>query len=315
MILVIIMNIKTVFMGTPEFAVPILETLINLTDVKLVVTQPDKEVGRKKVLTPSPIKSIALTHNIPVFQPFNIKQDYAEIKKYEPDLIVTCAYGQIIPQGLLDFPRLGCINVHASLLPKYRGGAPIHRAIINGEEKTGITIMYMDAGMDTGDMISKVEIPILPDDTTALIHDKLSMAGAELLAKTLPSIINGTNSRIKQNNAEATFAPVIKREDEHLDFTLPAQTIYNTVRGLNSWPLANLLLDDVEIKVLNGYIGAATSKEPGTIVDLKKDAIGIACQDKIFYLTELKPFGKKRMSALDFLNGINKNNLLNKKVK
>ena len=152
--------IKTVFMGTPEFAVPILDTLIKNTEVVLVVTQPDKYVGRKKVLTYSPIKNLALEHNIPVFQPVRIKVDYETIKEYHPDLIVTCAYGQIVPKEVLDIPRLGCINVHASLLPKYRGGAPIHHAIMDGETKSGITIMYMDIGMDTGDMIVKKEIPI-----------------------------------------------------------------------------------------------------------------------------------------------------------
>ena len=167
--------IKTVFMGTPEFAVPILDTLIKNTEVVLVVTQPDKYVGRKKVLTYSPIKNLALEHNIPVFQPVRIKVDYATIKEYHPDLIVTCAYGQIVPKEVLDIPRLGCINVHASLLPKYRGGAPIHHAIMNGETKSGITIMYMDVGMDTGDMIVKKEIPIEEHDTLGSLSDKRSV--------------------------------------------------------------------------------------------------------------------------------------------
>ena len=151
------MRLKTIFMGTPDFAVPILETLLDLTDVLLVITQPDKLTGRKKLLTPSPIKKLALAHNIPVFQPSKIKTDYEEIIKYKPDLIVTCAYGQIIPQALLALPKLGCINVHASLLPRLRGGAPLHHAIIDGEEKTGVTIMYMDKNMDTGDIISTKE--------------------------------------------------------------------------------------------------------------------------------------------------------------
>lgn len=307
--------IKTIFMGTPDFAVPILETLIKNTEVILVVTQPDRIVGRKKVLTPSPIKELAIKNNIPVFQPEKIRIDYEEIKKYQPDLIVTCAYGQIIPKSVLEIPSLGCINVHASLLPKYRGGAPIHHAIINGEEKTGITIMYMNEGMDTGDIISMKEVPILENDNVESMHEKLSKLGAKMLEETLPSIINKTNQRIKQNNEEATYAPTIKREDEHLDFASSAKDIFNKVRGLNSWPLANTLINDEEIKVLEGYIGENSNGEPGTIVNIKKDAIGIACSDKIYYMTKIKPFGKKIMLVKDYLNGINKEKLLGKKVK
>ncbi len=308
------MNIKTVFMGTPDFALPILETLINNTNVVLVVTQPDKEVGRKKVLTPSPVKTCALAHHIPVFQPAKIRVDYEEIKKYEPDLIVTCAYGQIIPVAVLSIPRLGCINVHASLLPKYRGGAPIHHAIINGEKETGITIMYMDEGMDTGDIIAMAKEPITETDNVETMHNKLSKLGSELLLNTLPNIINGTNKRSKQNNEEATYAKIIKREDEHLNFHEPALNVSNRIRGLNSWPLAYLLLNNEEYKILEGYIGEETTCLPGTIVGLKKDAIGIACQDKVYYITKLKPFGKKAMLTKDYLNGVKKENLLHKIV-
>lgn len=311
----VIKMIKTIFMGTPDFAIPILETLIKNTEVILVVTQPDRIVGRKKLLTPSPIKELAIKNNIPVFQPEKIRIDYEEIKKYQPDLIVTCAYGQIVPKSVLEIPPLGCINVHASLLPKYRGGAPIHHAIINGEEKTGITIMYMDEGMDTGDIISMEEVPILENDNVETMHEKLSKLGAKMLEETLPSIINKTNQRIKQNNEEATYAPTIKREDEHLDFASSAKDIFNKVRGLNSWPLANTLINEEEVKVLEGYIGENSNGEPGTIVNIKKDAIGIACSDKIYYMTKIKPFGKKIMLVKDYLNGINKEKLLGKKVK
>lgn len=313
--MVIKMRIKTIFMGTPDFAVPILETLMEDTEVVLVVSQPDSYVGRKKVLTASPVKEKALANNIPVFTPTKIRDDYEELKKYNADLIVTCAYGQILPASVLEIPRLGCINVHASLLPKYRGGAPIHHAIINGETETGITIMYMDKGMDTGDIIAIEKIPITANDTVESMHDKLSILGASLLKKTLPSIIEGTNKRIKQNDKEATNAPTIKREDEHLDFNLTAKEVFNKVRGLNSWPLANMILDNEEIKVIEGFIGNITSKEPGTICDITKEAIGISCSDKIFYITKLKPFGKKAMSTKDYLNGIKKEELLGKKVK
>ena len=210
--------IKTVFMGTPQFALPILDTLIKNTEVVLVVTQPDKYVGRKKVLTFSPIKEKALENHILVFQPIDIKDDYEEIKKYHPDLIVTCAYGQIVPKEVLDIPRCGCINVHASLLPRYRGGAPIHYALLNGDKETGITIMYMDIGMDTGDMIDMMSIPIDDNDTLGTLSDKLSRLGAQLLEKVLPEIIAGTNQTIKQNAQAASYAPTTKRQEEHLDF-------------------------------------------------------------------------------------------------
>ena len=301
--------IKTVFMGTPEFAVPILDTLIKNTEVVLVVTQPDKYVGRKKVLTYSPIKNLALEHNIPVFQPARIKVDYEAIKEYHPDLIVTCAYGQIVPKEVLDAPRLGCINVHASLLPKYRGGAPIHHAIMDGETKSGITIMYMDVGMDTGDMIVKKEIPVEEHDTLGSLSDKLSKLGASLLEEVLPSIINGTNTRESQNNAEATYAHIIKREDEHLDFQGTALEVDRKVRALNPEPYANMLLNKEEVKVIEGYIGEDTNTKAGTIANITKDAIGIACKDKIYYITKLKPFGKKEMMTRDYLNGADKNKL------
>ncbi len=303
-------NLNVVFMGTPEFACPILEALITNTNVVLVVTQPDKEKGRKKELVPSPIKEIALKNNIPVFQPSKIKTDYEEIKKYHPDIIITCAYGQIVPVEVLNIPPLGCINVHASLLPKYRGGAPIHHAILNGEKETGITIMYMDIGMDTGDIIDIAKIPILDTDNLETMHNKLSVLGANLLLKVLPTIINGTAKRIKQNESLATYAKIIKREDEHLDFNNSATAINNHVRALNSWPLANLILNNKEIKVISGYIGKETEETPGKIVDITKDSIGIACLDKIYYITKIKPTGKNIMLVKDYLNGLKKDELL-----
>lgn len=293
-------------MGTPEFAVPILDTLIKNTEVLLVVTQPDKYVGRKKVLTFSPVKEEALKYNIPVFQPIKIREDYEEIKKYKPDLIVTCAYGQIVPKGVLDIPRLGCINVHASLLPKYRGGAPIQHAIMNGEKETGITIMYMDEGMDTGDMIDSEKVLIDSKDTLSTLSLKLSKTGAELLERVLPSIIDGTNKRVKQDDHMATYARIIKREDERLDFHKKALEIYNQIRALNIEPLANFVLNGEEIKVIEGYVGEDAKKDVGCICEIKKDAIGIACSDKVFYVTKLKPFGKKEMNVRDYLNGIKK---------
>ncbi len=299
-------------MGTPEFAVPILDTLIKTSEVVLVVTKPDKYVGRKKILTPSPVKEFALKNNIPVLEPLKIKEDYEYLKKYQPDLIVTCAYGQILPKEILDLPPLGCINIHASLLPKYRGGAPIHYALLNGEEKTGITIYYMDTNLDTGDIISSASMSIKDDDNIITLSNKLSLLASNLLADTLPTIINKTCKREPQNNNEATYAYTIKREEEHLDFTKTAKEVSNRVRAL--YPSSYFLLNNEEVKVLSGIIGEDSPNPPKSII-LKKDALGITCQDKVYYITELKPFGKKAMNIKDYLNGINKDKLINSIIK
>lgn len=308
-------NPKIVFMGTPDFAVPVLEMLIENYNVVLVVTQPDKPVGRHQVLTPSPIKKVALAHTIPVFQPNKIRVDYDEIKKVEPDLIITCAYGQIIPKEVLDTPKIGCFNVHASLLPKYRGGAPIHKAIINGEKETGITVMYMDIGMDTGDMVAKKVLSIEATDNVGTLHEKLSKTGAHLLKETLPSILDGTNERIPQQESEATYAYNIKREEEHLDFSKKGIDLINQIRGLNPWPTASFMLEEKECKVLEATFVQKEIKETGKIIDITKDALGISCADGIIYLTKIKPFGKKIMNTRDYLNGTPKEKLLNQKVK
>ena len=307
-------DLKVVFMGTPEFAGVILNKLIENVNVCLVVTQPDKEVGRKKEVKYSCVKEIAINHHIDVFQPTKIRSDYQRIIDANPDIIITCAYGQIIPKELIMYPRLGCINVHASLLPKLRGGAPIHKAIIDGEEKTGITIMYMDEHMDTGDIISMEEYIIKDSDTVGILHDELSKIGADLLIKTLPSIIDGTNNRIKQDDTKATYAYNIKREEEHLDFNKTGKEIINQIRGLNPWPVANLIINDLEYKVYEAYFEKKSINEVGKVLDIKKDAIGISCKDGIVYITEIKPFGKKKMKVLDYLNGIDKTNLINQSV-
>ena len=306
-------NLCVVFMGTPDFAVPVLEKLIEKTKVCLVVTQPDKEIGRHKILTPTPIKKVALENNIPVFQPSKIRNDYEPIVAVKPDIIITCAYGQIIPKVLLDLPRLGCINVHASLLPYLRGGAPLHHAIIDGYKKTGVTIMYMDEAMDTGDIISTATYEIKDTDNVGIIHDNLSKMGALLLMQTLPSIIDGTNKRIKQDNAKATYAYNISRSDEHLDFTQEGIIIDRKVRGLNPWPLANTCFDDEEIKIISGYFVEGKSK-PNTINILTKDSLGIGCRNGIYYVTSIKPSGKKIMDIKSYLNGIDKDKLLAKKI-
>lgn len=300
-------------MGTPDFAVPVLEKLILNTKVVLVVSQPDKCVGRKRELVPTPIKKKALEYNIPVFQPEKVKLDYEEIVLARPDIIITCAYGQIIPKVLLDLPRLGCINVHASLLPYLRGGAPLHHAIIDGYKETGVTIMYMDESMDTGDIISSVTYPLKDTDTVGTVHDNLMEMGANLLMETLPSIIKGTNKRIKQDNSKATYAYNISRSDEHLDFSGSGVLVERKVRGLNPWPLANTLFDDEEIKIISGYFVLGKSI-PKKINVVTKDSLGIGCSDGIYYVTTLKPSGKKVMDIKSYLNGMDKDKLLAKKI-
>lgn len=290
-------------MGTPDFAVPILETLIQNTNVVLVVSQPDKKVGRKQILTKTPIHEVADKYDIPVFQPEKIKNDYERILEVKPDIIITCAYGQIIPKVLLDLPRLGCINVHASLLPKLRGGAPLHHAIIDGLDKTGVTIMYMDEAMDTGDIISTISYDIKSSDTTEDIHDTLRELGAKLLIDTLPSIVLGTNRRIKQNETEATYGYNITREEEHIDFNKSGILIDRLVRGLYSWPLANTIIGDTEYKIVAGYFIKGKGN-PGMISDISKKVLGIGCLDGTYYVTKIKPAGKKIMDIKDFLNGI-----------
>lgn len=290
-------------MGTPDFAVPILETLIQNTNVVLVVSQPDKKVGRKQILTKTPIHEVADKYGISVFQPEKIKNDYERILEVKPDIIITCAYGQIIPKVLLDLPRLGCINVHASLLPKLRGGAPLHHAIIDGLDKTGVTIMYMDEAMDTGDIISTISYDIKSSDTTEDIHDTLRELGAKLLIDTLPSIVTGTNRRIKQNETEATYGYNITREEEHIDFNKSGIEIDRLVRGLYSWPLANTIIGDTEYKIVAGYFIKGKGN-PGMISDISKKVLGIGCLDGTYYVTKIKPAGKKIMDIKDFLNGI-----------
>lgn len=302
-------------MGTPEFATNILKMLIENYNVVLVVTQPDKCVGRHHILKPTPVKEVALEHNIPVFQPSNIKNDYQTIMDDNPDIIITCAYGQIIPKKILDTPKIGCFNVHASLLPKYRGGAPIHKAIINGEKETGVTIMYMDEGMDTGDIISKAKVMIEESDNVGTLHEKLSVIGTNLLKDTLPSILNQTNERIKQNEEEVTYAFNITREEEHLDFSKTGKELINQIRGLNPWPTANFTMLDQEYKALEAIFEKKEIKETGVITEILKDKIGITCSNGILYITKLKPFGKKVMNTKDFLNGIAKEKLLKQKVK
>ena len=308
-------NKKVIFMGTPEFAVPILQMLIENTEVLLVVTQPDKEVGRKKEKKFSPIKELAIKNNIETFQPIKIKEDYKYILEKNPDIIITCAYGQIIPNELIETPKYGAINVHASLLPKLRGGAPIHHAIIDGYKKTGITIMYMSSKMDAGDIISQKETIINEKENVGTLHDKLSKIGTELLKETLPLIFEQKNERIKQNEEEVTFGYNITREEEKIDFNKTAEQVYNQIRGLNPFPLAYAILNEEETKIIEANINEKTIGKVGEITEITKNSIIVKCKDKSIEITKIKPFGKRIMEVKDYLNGIKKETLLNKEFK
>ena len=304
---------NVVFMGTPDFAVPVLEMLIEKTNVIMVVTQPDKIVGRKKEIKFSPVKEVAIKHNIEVFQPSKIRLDYEPLKDLDIDLIVTCAFGQILPKEVLDLPKYGSINVHASILPKYRGSAPIEYAIMNGDKKTGVTIMYMDEGMDTGDIIKISKLPIEDNDTGGSIHDKLSILGKDTLECTLKDIFNGNITRIKQGD-EFSIAPKITREDEHIDFNNNGINIINKIRAFNPSPLANIIIDNKEIKVLDAKFVKKDVNKVSEIVEIDKDKLGISCKDGIIYLSTVKPMGKNIMDIKSFLNGLDKKSYLRKKV-
>ena len=308
-------NLRVVFMGTPLYSVPVLEMLIKETDVVAVVTQPDKPVGRKRVLTPCPVKSVALENNIKVFSPIRIKDDYKDIIDLNPDIIITCAYGQIIPEELIYAPKYDTINVHASLLPKYRGGAPIHHAIMNGEKEMGVTIMYTDKGMDSGDIIEKESFTVSINDTYDIISQKMSVMGANILKKVLPLVINGSCNRIKQNENEKTVAPVIKREDEHISFDNNAFDVHNKIRGLSSIPGAYAILDDLNVKVLLSSLDDCldTNEIPGTVTRVGKDFIAVSCCDKEIKLLKIQIPGKKPMMVRDYLNGIDKNSIVGKR--
>ena len=308
-------NLRVVFMGTPLYSVPVLEMLINETNVVGVVTQPDKPVGRKKVLTSCPVKEVAINNNIKVLSPIRIKGEYKDIMELNPDIIITCAYGQIIPEELIYAPKYDTINVHASLLPKYRGGAPIHHAIMNGEKEMGVTIMYTDKGMDSGDIIEKESFPVNMNDTYDIVSKKMSVLGANLLKKVLPSILNGTCNRIKQNDNQKTIAPVIKREDEHINFNNSSLNVHNKIRGLSSVPGAYAVLDNLNVKILLSSLDDCldTNVEAGTITRIGKDFIAVSCADKEIKLLKIQVPGKKPMLVGDYLNGINKDSIIGKK--
>ncbi len=305
-------DLKVVFMGTPEFAMPTLKMLYEKTNVVMVVTQPDKIVGRKKELKASATKEFALSNGLEVFQPTKIREDYKKIEEAKPDIIVTAAYGQIVPKGVLDIPRLGCLNIHGSLLPKYRGAAPIQWSMLNGDKEAGITLMYMDVSMDTGDMIDSVSTDILETDNVKMLYEKLSILGANLLEENLESIVLGTNNRVKQNESDATYARMLTREDELIDFSKDTKTVFNQIRGM--YPNSYTVVSGEILKIIEASYESKKIAKSSIIVEVSKDKLGISTKDGVIYPQIVKPFGKKEMDIKSYLNGVDKDKLKNLEV-
>lgn len=299
---------RIVFMGTPDFAVPSLERLIaDGHDIAAVYTQPDKPKNRGMKLTPSPVKEVALAHQIPVVQPQKLREEgvLETLAAYQPELIVVVAYGKLLPKALIDLPPKSCINVHSSLLPKYRGAAPINWAVINGEAETGVTIMDIAEALDAGDIISQAATPIDPNESVETLHDRLAVMGAELLSRTVVSIADGTARRIPQEDSQSTYAPMLSRELSPIDWSRSAREIHNQIRGLTPWPATTMELSGSTFKVYAAEeTGETTGKPAGTLVGTDKRGICMACGDgKVLRVLELQAPGKKRMKAPDYLRG------------
>lgn len=299
---------KIVFMGTPDFAAGALKSLIEAGhEITAVVTQPDKAKGRSQELLPPPVKVVALEHGIPVLQPVRIKrpEEVEKLKQYPADIYVVAAFGQILSQEILDIPEFGCLNIHASLLPKYRGASPIQHVIIDGEEKTGITIMQMDAGLDTGDMLYQKEIVISPKDTYASLHDKLMVLGGEAIVEALPLLEQGKLVPRKQEDALSCYAHLIDKTMGELDFTKSAEILDRLIRGLNPWPSAYTTYHGKQLKVWEAEpVESPKAGKPGEILAVEKDAVLVAAGSGALRITSLQLSGKKRMSAHDFLLGV-----------
>lgn len=300
---------RILFMGTPDFSVPTLKNLIDSKhEVVAVVTQPDQPKGRGKIMSPTPVKEVALAHGIPVYQPVKVRETsfLEELKLIAPDIIVVIAFGQILSKTLLEIPPKGCINIHASLLPKYRGAAPIQWCVINGEKVTGLTTMFMDVGIDTGDMLHTTEIPLALDETGGSLHDKLSVLGGPLLLKTIDQIENQTLVRNPQNHNQASYAPMLDKKLGHINWHQNAVEIERLIRGLSPWPSAYTYLGDKMLKLWKAEI-VETPKGylPGTICDIQKDkGFVIQCKDNGLLIKELQLQGKSKMDTLSFLRGV-----------
>lgn len=298
---------RVIFMGTPDFAVPSLEALLTKHEVVLVVTQPDKPKGRGKKMVPTPVKACALEHAIPVLQPEKVKEpEFVEqLRSYEPDLIAVTAFGQILSEPILEMPKYGCINVHGSLLPKYRGAAPMQWSIIDGEKVTGITTMYMAKGLDSGDMLLKAEVEITDEDTFATIHDKMAVTGANLLLDTLDQLEAGTLERIPQDHDAATYAPMITKETGHIDWSKNRQDIINLIRGLNPVPAAYTIYEEEVLKIFGAVISDVQADDAanGEIVAVVKKGFVVKCGDGCLLITEVQARGGKRMMTDAYLRG------------
>lgn len=294
-------------MGTPDFSVPILEKLVESKyEVVLVVTQPDRPKGRKRKLTAPPVKEVAEKFSIPVFQPEKLSQQYKEILAYDPDLIITAAYGQLLPNELLEAPKHGSINVHASLLPELRGGAPIHYAILQGKKETGITIMYMVEKLDAGDILTQDKVTIEDIDDVGTLHDKLSKVGSSLLLSTLPKLFAGELTPIKQDEEKATFAANIRREQEKIDWLKSNREIYNHIRGLRPWPVAFTTYEGKPMKIWSAKIDDQLYEgSPGEIIKkINNESFVVICgNNKGIQVTEIQPAGSKKMTVSEYLRG------------
>ncbi|MGM9892248.1 methionyl-tRNA formyltransferase [Limosilactobacillus sp.] len=303
------MSTSIVFMGTPEFAVPILQSLIDHPeyDVQAVLTQPDHRVGRKHVLTASPVKQLAVANNIKVLQPAKLSKspEMQEIIDLHPDLLITAAYGQFLPTKLLEAAQIAAINVHGSLLPKYRGGAPVQYSIINGDPETGISIMYMVKKMDAGDVIAQRAIPIEKDDDNGTMFKKLSLLGRDLLLETLPDLINGTATATPQDESQVVFSPNISTAQERIDYRMTAQEIDDKVRGLRPAPLGNMVIDGLRTKIYDVTpLEEQTNLAPGQVVRISKHQLVLAAgQGTTYQINRLKPAGKQAMDITAYLNG------------
>lgn len=304
---------KIVFMGTPDFAVGALDALIEAGhQVAAVVTQPDKPKGRGKEVQMTPVKACALTHGIPVFQPVKIKEPEAAetLREYGADIFVVAAFGQILSEEILAMPRYGCVNIHASLLPKYRGAGPIQWAVINGEKKTGVTIMQMEKGLDTGDMLFAAEVEIDDRETADTLHDKLAAAGAELIVEALAKIEAGDVQPVKQDNNNSCYAKMLTKSMGKIDWNMEAGKLDCLIRGLISWPGASTVFRGKTLKIWEEEPAAAASftaqtgaREPGTVLAVEKDAFYVQTGDGALKVTAVQPEGKKRMAVKDFLLG------------
>jgi len=308
---------KIVFLGTPEFSACVLQGLIDAKyNIIAVVTQPDKPVGRKRILTPTPVKEVALRHNIDVYQPVSLRKDYEFLKNMDFDMLITAAYGQILPQEVLDLSKVNNINVHASLLPKHRGGAPIHRSIINGDKTTGVTIMKMVYKMDAGCMYAKQEVEIDEQINTTELFNKLQYVGRDLLLKVLPDLLDNKLEGIEQNEDEATYSFNIKREEEKIDFNKTTLQVHNLIRGLAEVPGAYCIFKEKEMKVYKAkiYKLCEDNVEVGSLKIENKNELIVKCSDGYLRLLEIKLEGKQRMDVSAFLNGCNKQELVKEKL-